>query len=93
VNEHQLKIQGYLNLARRPRGRSVDSSPSVVASCCCHSGVPNGCWRGKEKRKIEGSGLNSGKIEGSGRVGAKPEESREGKSRTRKDLASRLGLA
>ena len=34
------KGTGYFNLARRTRGRNVDSSPSTVASFCCHSGKP-----------------------------------------------------
>jgi len=60
-NKHLGRKKGtrYFNLAGRPRGRSVDSSPSAVASCCCHSGVPKGCWRFTQVRAEEGKGDSS----------------------------------
>ena len=39
------KGTGYFMFGGRPRRRNVDSSPSVAASRCCHSGAPNGCCR------------------------------------------------
>ena len=58
--EEKKKGTGYLNLAERPRGRSVDSSPSVVASCCCHLGVPNGWSRFTQVRRVVSSCATSG---------------------------------
>src|SRR5687767_12490703 len=36
----------------RPRGRSVEASPSVVAMCCYHSVVPKGAWRWTQVRSV-----------------------------------------
>lgn len=39
----------------RPRGRSVDSKPKVVAITACQSVVPKGCWRFTQVRSVVSS--------------------------------------
>lgn len=45
----------------RPRGRNVETSPSVRAKCCCQSGDPNGCWRFTHVRTPSNSCSKSGR--------------------------------
>lgn len=54
------KGTGYFNFGGRPRRRNVDSSPSAVAICCCHVGVPKGCWRFTQVRSAVSSWPKSG---------------------------------
>ena len=42
------------------RPRKVDSSHRAVASRCCHSGVPKGCWRFTQMRNAVSSCSKSG---------------------------------
>ena len=51
---------GYFSFGGRPRRRNVDSSPSAVAICCCHAGVPKGCWRFTQVRSAVSSWPKSG---------------------------------
>jgi len=58
--EEGEKGTGYFNFGGRPRRRKVDSSPRAVASRCCHSGAPNGCWRLTQVRSAVSSCSKSG---------------------------------
>ena len=48
---------GYFpwNFRGRPRWRSVDSRPKVVAVTVCQSVVPKGCWRFTQERSVVSS--------------------------------------
>jgi len=57
LNKEEEKGTGYFSgdVRGRPRWRSVDCRPKVVATTACQSAVPKGCWRFTQVRSVVSS--------------------------------------